>query len=638
MMPDDRMTWVVGGPQGSGVDSAATIYARAVAEGKLFVHGEREYYSNIKGEHSYYTVIASHKRIRSRLSSIHILATFEEETIAKHAFEVLPGGAIIYDPMNESTLLKNIPTLEDKVRADIELKLGKKDVNIKDVLSFAKSSGVKLVPIPYNDLIAETAKRLGIDSSKLLRAVNVMAVSASLSLLKYPAKHVETAISSVFRGKESVIAENVEASRTAYDYASKFKDGIPFTLNDTVEDDPKPMLLLQGTQAVALGKMAAGGRFQSYYPITPASDESFFLEEYETFGMGRDSKDYMVVVQSEDEIAAVTMAIGASLAGVRASTATSGPGFSLMMEGIGWAGINEVPLVITLYQRGGPSTGLPTRSEQADLLFALNAGHGELPRIVLASGDIEECFYDAGKAFNYAERYQLPVIHLIDKQIANSTSTVPLFDLSKVSIDRGKLFINGNGGYKRFQFTEDGISPRSFLGQEGGVSWYTGDEHDENGHITEEPWTRRKMMEKRMGKLEIAAREIPVGDKIHYYGPSNPDLLLVGWGGTKGPALVLLDLMTAEGRSVAFLQVRLMSPFASEEVAKIIDSAREVIAVESNYSAQLKQLIAQKTGKMIKREIVKYTGRPIALDELHEAVVRMMNDKSVKREVLMNGA
>src|SRR5579875_2434654 len=353
MMPDDRMTWVVGGPQGSGVDSAATIYARAVAEGKLFVHGEREYYSNIKGEHSYYTVIASHKRIRSRLSSIHILATFEEETIAKHAFEVLPGGAIIYDPMNESTLLKNIPTLEDKVRADIELKLGKKDVNIKDVLSFAKSSGVKLVPIPYNDLIAETAKRLGIDSSKLLRAVNVMAVSASLSLLKYPAKHVETAISSVFRGKESVIAENVE-------------------------DDPKPMLLLQGTQAVALGKMAAGGRFQSYYPITPASDESFFLEEYETFGMGRDSKDYMVVVQSEDEIAAVTMAIGASLAGVRASTATSGPGFSLMMEGIGWAGINEVPLVITLYQRGGPSTGLPTRSEQADLLFALNAGHGEL--------------------------------------------------------------------------------------------------------------------------------------------------------------------------------------------------------------------------------------------------------------------
>ncbi|MEM0117331.1 MAG: 2-oxoacid:ferredoxin oxidoreductase subunit alpha [Conexivisphaerales archaeon] len=637
-MLDDRLSWVVGGPQGSGVDSAATIYARSVAEGKLFIHGEREYYSNIKGEHSYYTVISSHRKIRSRLSVIHVLATFEEETIAKHAFEVLPGGAIIYDPMNEATLLKNIPTLEEKVRKDIEAKIGKNDVSIKDVLTFASSSGVRLVPIPYNDLIAETAKKLGADPGRLLRAVNVMSVSASLALLKYPAKHIETAIASVFRGKESVISENIEASRTAYEYASRFRDGIAYTLNDRAEDDPQQMLLLQGTQAVALGKIAAGGRFQSYYPITPASDESFFLEEYETLGMGKDSKDYLVVIQSEDEIAAVTMAIGASLAGVRASTATSGPGFSLMMEGIGWAGINEVPLVITLYQRGGPSTGLPTRSEQADLLFALNSGHGELPRIVLSSGDIEECFYDAGKAFNYAERYQVPVIHLIDKQIANSTATVPMFDLSKVKIDRGKLFVNGNGGYKRFQFTDDGISPRSFLGQEGGVSWYTGDEHDEMGHITEEPWTRRKMMDKRMGKLEIAAKEIPLNDKLHYYGPSSPDLLLVGWGGTKGPVLDLLEVMKDEGYSVAFLQVRLMSPFPSQEVSKILESAKDVIAVESNYSAQLKQLIAQKTGKMIKREIVKYTGRPMALDELHEAVIRMMKDEKLTREVLMSGA
>lgn len=637
-MMNDRLSWVVGGPQGSGVDSAATIYARSLAEGRLYIYGEREYYSNIKGEHSYYTVVSSQKRIRSKVNAINILATFEEETIAKHIFDVLPGGAVIYDPMNESTLLRNIPTLEERVRDDLEAKLGKKDIAIKDLLNSARNAKVNLVPVPYNDLIADTAKRLNVDQSKLLRAVNVMAVSASLSLLKYPAKYIEAAISSVFRAKESLIKENIEASRTAYDYASRYRDGVSFTLEENKEAYDGQMLLLQGTQAVALGKIAAGGRFQTYYPITPASDESYFLEEFETFGLGKDAKDYFLVIQTEDEIAAVTMAIGASLAGVRASTATSGPGFSLMMEGIGWAGMNEVPLVITLYQRGGPSTGLPTRSEQADLLFALNSGHGELPRIVLSSGDIEECFYDAAKAFNYAEKYQVPVIHLVDKQIANSTITLPSFDLSKIVIERGKLFVNGGGEYKRFMFTEDGISPRSILGQEGGISWYTGDEHDEFGHITEDPVLRRKMMDKRMGKLEIAAKEIPLGDKLHYYGPSNPEHLLVGWGGTKGPALDLLEHMNSENYSIAFLQVKLMSPFPSKEVAKIIDDARDVIAVESNYSAQLKQLIAMKTGRIIEREIVKYTGRPMALDELHEAVVRMINDKGVKREVLTAGA
>jgi 2-oxoglutarate ferredoxin oxidoreductase subunit alpha len=633
---DDRVAWLVGGPQGSGVDSAATIYARSVAEGKLQIYGEREYYSNIKGEHSYYTVMTSAKRVRSRISGVHILASFEEETVAKHAFEVFPGGAIVYDPASEGTLLSQIPTLEESVRMDLNGRLGKSDSTIRDILRAVSARGVRLAPLPYGDLIAETAKRLMVESSRLSRAVNVMAVSASLSLLKYPRQHIEAAIGEVFRGKPAVVNENIEASRTAYEYASRFREGVSFALSDIQSNDTR--LLLQGTQAVALGKVAAGGRFQSYYPITPASDESFFLEEYETLGQGKDSKDYTVVIQSEDEIAAITMAIGASLAGLRSSTATSGPGFSLMMEGIGWAGMNEVPVVITLYQRGGPSTGLPTRSEQADLLFALNAGHGDLPRIVFASGDIEECFYDAADAFNYAERYQCPVIHLVDKAVANSTSTLPVFDISKVRIDRGKLFLASGNGYRRFQFTEDGVSARSFLGDEGGVSWYTGDEHDEFGHITEDPLVRRKMMEKRMGKLDLAAKEIPTQKKLRYYGPQKPDFLIVGWGGTKGPALDSLDLLASEGFSVAFLQVKMMSPFPADEVSRLIDGAREAISVESNYTGQLRQLIAQKTGRMIKREVVKYTGRPMASDELHDALVRMFKNEGLKREVLTLGA
>ncbi|MEM3267461.1 MAG: hypothetical protein QXR69_02100 [Conexivisphaerales archaeon] len=309
-----------------------------------------------------------------------------------------------------------------------------------------------------------------------------------------------------------------------------------------------------------------------------------------------------------------------------------------MMEGIGWAAMNEVPLVVTLYQRGGPSTGLPTRSEQADLLFALNAGHGDMPRIVLASGDIEECFYDAVKAYNYAEKYQVPVIHLIDKTIANSTSTVPLFDMSRVRIERGKLFEGQIDHYKRFAFTDDGISPRSFLGQEGGISWYTGDEHDEQGHITEDPEERRRMMEKRMKKLQVAAKDIPVQDKLRYYGPKNPDFLIVGWGATKGAALDAIERLGDEGYSTAFLQVKLMSPFPSEDVSNILGNAKDVIAVESNYSGQLKQLIAQKTGIIIKRSVHKYTGRPIAQDELHDTLVKMFNDPQDSREVLVIGA
>ncbi|MDG6939965.1 MAG: 2-oxoacid:acceptor oxidoreductase subunit alpha, partial [Nitrososphaerota archaeon] len=418
----------------------------------------------------------------------------------------------------------------------------------------------------------------------------------------------------------------------AYRRASESKGAVRFRLSDTERNEDR--LLLQGTQAVALGKIAAGGRFQTYYPITPASDESVFLEEYENFGGQTDG--YFFVIQAEDEIASVTMAIGASLAGVRASTATSGPGFSLMMEGIGWAAMNEVPLVITLYQRGGPSTGLPTRSEQADLLFAINAGHGDLPKIVFASGDPEECFYDAGKAYNYADRYQVPVIHLVDKAIANSTASVPVFDLSRVRIDRGKLFSGGQ--FKRFVLTEDGVSPRSFLGQEGGISWYTGDEHDEYGHITEDPEERLRMMEKRMKKLDLAAKEIPVQDKMTYYGPQGPDFLLVGWGATKGPAVDTLDRLTQEGFRTAFLQVKMMSPFPSEEVAKIMASAGDVIAVESNYAGQLRQLVAQKTGYMIKRGIYKYTGRPIACDELHDALLKMFRNAELKREVLTLGA
>ena len=257
------------------------------------------------------------------------------------------------------------------------------------------------------------------------------------------------------------------------------------------------VILVQGSQSSALGKIVAGCRFQTYYPITPASEDSEFLESNQIIEQMDGKKGSVLVMQTEDEIAAITMAIGGALTGTRTSTATSGPGFSLMAEALGWAGINEVPLVVSLYQRAGPSTGLPTRHEQGDLLFAINAGHGEFPRIVFASGDIEESFYDTLKVFNFADIFQLPVIHLLDKAIASSIMTCKNFDPNKINIDRGYLITKINNKehdhkklehFKRFELKEnEPISARTPIGTENGIFWNTGDEHNEEGHIIEDP-------------------------------------------------------------------------------------------------------------------------------------------------------
>ena len=262
------------------------------------------------------------------------------------------------------------------------------------------------------------------------------------------------------------------------------------------------------------------------------------------------SQEAIIVLQTEDEIAAVNSASGACLAGARAATSTSGPGFSLMAEGLGWAGNNEVPLVITFYQRGGPATGQPTRHSQQDLRFAMHAAHGEFARIILASGDIEECFFDAAEVFNLAEKYQMPVIHLLDKGMANSSQTYPVFDYSKVKIDRGQIVgekeLEGKV-YKRFQFTETGISPRAFLGTKNAVQWCSGDEHNESGNINEEPIIRRKMMDKRLKKLELVDKEVPLEMKVNFFGDKDSENIVVSWGSPKGAIIEALNQLKDEG-------------------------------------------------------------------------------------------
>jgi 2-oxoglutarate ferredoxin oxidoreductase subunit alpha len=435
---------------------------------------------------------------------------------------------------------------------------------------------------------------------------------------------------------------NLLALNKAYEYAKQKFSDFGHKLEVIHTDDKR--MFIQGTQAAALGKLVGGCRLQTYYPITPAADESEYLEENEVLQLEQSAVEQsggsILIMQTEDEISAINMASGAALTGTRAATATSGPGFSLMVEGLGWAGNGEVPLVVTYYQRGAPATGLPTRHGQSDLRFAMHAAHGEFPRIILSSGDIEECFYDAARAFNYAERYQTPVIHLIDKALANSNKSCKMLDPRLIKIERGQLLTEADvqgKEYKRYLLTESGVSPRLPLGTPGAVFWNTGDEHDEQGHISEEPMMRTRMYEKRMKKLETADKEIPVSERISFYGDPEASATVVSWGSPKGAVLEAIERLDPEGYRLNFLQVRMPHPLPKEYVAEVLNKAKKKIVVEGNYTAQLAGIIKESTGVDMDNYVLKWNGRPMSSDEVYEALKLIMQDKAPKRQVLTHG-
>src|SRR5438445_1218289 len=576
---------MTGGPQGSGVDSSANIFAGACALSGLWIFGSREYYSSVKGPHSYFEVRANSERVRSQVNNVNLLATFDAETLIRHADEVCPGGGIIYDPTFSAVEIDKVDTIEQPLVARVKDRLAKQGLpgTVAGILEEAKKRNVNLYPIPYNDIVAKTATQIGEHQlSKVSRIVNVLSVAASFAILGFDLNYLNQSIARTFGSKKKVIDMNEIGAKMAYDIARGLpKQSFSYQLKP-IQNQPR--LLLMGNEAVALGKIVGGCRVQTYYPITPAADESEFIESHENFdlldGGQPGKKGSVLVTQTEDEIAAITMATGAALAGARSATSTSGPGFSLVVEGLGWAGMNEVPVVITHYQRGGPATGLPTRHEQGDLKFVLSASHGEFPRIVLCSGDLEECFYDAIRILNYAERYQMPAIHLIDKSLDNNSTTIHPPNDDMIPIQRGKIIQegcrNGDGEeYRRFAFVDDGISPRAVLGTPGYRFWNTGDEHNEIGHIEEDPENRTKMMTKRMTKLETAAKETPEEEKLNFFKSAKPaDVTLVSWGSTKGPILDAIKLLERDGIGVDFLQIRLVSPFPTAAVQQRLFSAK----------------------------------------------------------------
>jgi len=318
----------------------------------------------------------------------------------------------------------------------------------------------------------------------------------------------------------------------------------------------------------------------------------------------------LVVVQPEDEIAAVNMAIGASFAGVRAMTATSGSGFCLMVEGICLAGITETPVVVVLGQRPGPAVGLPTRTAQEELEFSIYAGSGEFPRAVLAPTTIEDSFWQTIKAFNLADKYQIPVILLTDHLLSTSYATVTPFDLTKVTVDRGILFQDKAGvnreEYKRHRLTESGISPRAFPGQSPALVVTDADEHDEGGHLIEDAVTRNAQVEKRMRKMDGLKNEIA---PPYRYGPQKADIMLIGWGSTRGAIQEAVDILHNDGVSVNSLHLSDVWPFPAEAVESAISGAGKAYVIENNATGQLAHLIRAETGRKVDGRILKYDGR-----------------------------
>jgi 2-oxoglutarate ferredoxin oxidoreductase subunit alpha len=637
------LSLIIGGPQGGGIESAGQITVKAFVLKGYDVLGSREYHSNIMGAHSYYHLRVREKRPGSLTLPVYSLLALDAESILTHYRDVRPGGIVVYDPAVKNTRLDSIqpmaPPLKERIRADLESR--GLPLTAEGALKVMEENGVKLVGLPLKAMLRRVSDETKAPLASVSKAVNTMGLSAMLYMLGVEPGYIEKAISLQFAAKEKVVRINVAAARVAIEYVREV-----YGDQETLPDGPhkgKVRMIASGNDVVAMGKLAAGVGFLSYYPITPSSDEALYLEKHNYVSLPEDVSEKLgydklavVTLQMEDELASVNAAIGAALAGARASTTTSGPGFSLMNEGISLAVEAEVPIVVTLWMRAGPSTGMPTRTGQQDLLHSIFSGHGDAPKIVIASGDHVEAFYDSIKAFNWAEMFQTPVIHLLDKYLASAMASLDReeLDVSKVVIDRGKLVENPGPGYLRYKITEDGISPRARIGD--AVMNVTGLEHTEDGKGTEDPVVREQMMLKRDRKMRKVLEVLPDEDKAVLHGDPDAEVTIVSFGSTKNVILDALPLLEEKGVKANFLQVRLLSPFPSDLVGRVLSRAKRVVSVEMNLIGQLAFLVRAHTGIKVDSLVAKINGRPLYDFEVVEGVLRALEGE--ERVVVSGGS
>lgn len=575
---EKQFNFKIGGEAGFGIMVTGLIFSKTACRLGYQIFDYIEYPSLIRGGQNTYQVTWGKEEVSASPNKVDLLVALNEETSKLYAKELNKGAGIIFD--NKEFALKGT------------------------ILRQAD----KLYPVPLMLL----AKKAG--GTELMR--NSVALGATLALLGGELSVLVGVIKDTFADKsKEIIKINVKAASLGFDFAKKnFKPWGRILVRKKADR----RMVLTGNEAISLGAIAGGLKFFASYPMTPASSILHFLA-------GKAKEYGFIVKHAEDEISVMNMAIGASLAGARSMVATSGGGFSLMVEGLGLAGMTETGVVVVNAQRPGPATGMPTWTEQGDLRFMLHAAQGEFPRFVLAPGDVPEAFYLTAEALNLAEKYQTPVVILADKFLSESHKSVEPFDINKVRIERGKLLIEQESGrageYKRYQSTADGISPRAFPGEEKGVSLVNSYEHDEYGYSTEDSRMRTKMVEKRAKKLATALADMP---RPVLFGSEETELTLIGWGSTKGPIREAIRFLTNQGIKVNHLHLNWISPFPVKEVSQILEKARKTLMIENNHNAQGAGWIREQTGIEIKNRLLKYDGRPFYPEEIVGKVKEMI--------------
>ena len=581
-MPAD-FNWAVGGEAGDGIDSTGKIFAQALSRAGRHVFTSKDFASRIRGGYTAYKIRTSVEQVRSVVDRLDVLIALTPRTIEENRDELHDGSVIIYD--GERTSMQDAPIPDNMVGLDVPLKR-----------------------------LAEEA------GGAIMR--NVVALGAACAVTEFPIENLDSALEKRFGAKgQKLVENNKEAARKGQAYVTdNYDHDFEYAL-DTTDSD---YVLLNGDEAIGMGAIAAGCRFYAGYPITPATN----VMEYLT---GRIEQYGGHVVQAEDELSAINMALGAARAGARAMTATSGPGIDLMAESFGLVATTETPLVICNVMRSGPSTGMPTKQEQGDLNAMLYGGHGEIPRFVVAPTSIDECFWKTVEAFNLAEQYQLPVYLTADLSMAVTERTFEpgAFDMDEVEIDRGKLvdeeglaeWQNEKGQFQPHAVTDDGISPRALPGTDDGAHMTTGLEHDELGRRTEDTEMRVTQVDKRDRKVETAKER--EAWEAREFGDADADTLILSWGSNEGAIVEAMELLDDEGISIRFISVPYIFP--RPDLGDAIDDAEDVLVVECNSTGQFADLIERDALARVDR-INKYNGVRFTADELAERISGALAD------------
>ena len=572
-----------GGQAGDGSLTTGDLIASVFKRMGLEVYTFKDFPSRIRGGHTNYVIRAGEHRHYGMADFVDAMVAFDLECVEKHIDEMRPGGFVIFDNTSEQ--------LTDDVR--------RTDVTFYEV---------PLAKIAKEDLGLELVR-------------NTISLGVLGQLVGMDPAIVRQLVTKQYERKgEKIVGQNIGAVEAGETYV---KEHFPAPSGYTLKAKPDvDRLIMMGNDAIGYGALVAGCRFMAGYPITPATDILEWMAKHAPKYGG-------VVMQAEDELAAINMVIGAAWTGARAMTATSGPGQALMTEGIGLAGVTETPIVIIECARAGPSTGMPTKTEQSNLNHLIFSGHGEIPRVVLAPGTVEESFYITVTAFNLAEKYQLPVFIISEQALCQSKETIPTLDLSAVTVDRGKLHRNGAltfGEYKRYEFTEDGVSPRAIPGTAGGMHLVPGSEHNDAGVITEDARNRVRIMDKRMHKLESMQPELP---KANVLGDRKAAVAFIGYGSNRGPISEAQNRLAADGVASRFLQLRTLWPFPETEVRDFVKDAKHIFVVENNMTGQVDRLVRYVTGPLPHmHRILKYSGRPFRPIEIIEAVQDVLSART----------